>query len=154
MEIRIFWPSNDDTLRKGGITDLIMQLPGDEREAAIKQLQTYRYDLKEMEYSTKVLCADCENSYGDQNSIIAYTLYRKSWIRPNTFEIAQTLVSENYRNRGVAKQLRKATFDDIRFRGGNYIISATKDTSHMKDASRIDWLPDGWKIMARWLNFS
>jgi GNAT superfamily N-acetyltransferase len=154
-DIRIFWPTTDDLFRIGGIVNLISEeesMTPYEKEVAINQLFQYKYDCKEDEYSPKVLAADTYNSYGDFNAIIGYTLYRKSWIRPKTFETAQVLVHKDFRGKRVASLLRSTTWDDIRYRGGDYLLSATKDTGHMKSAKQLDELQDGWKIMGRYLN--
>ncbi len=145
-EIRIFWPLDTDIYRSDGIYDLIMQLESDEREVALNQLTTYRYADKENEYTTKVICAEIDGI------IVGYILYRKTWIRPNTFETAQTLVHKDYRGQRIATKLRDAVWKDIKQRGGDYCISATLDPTHMKTAKQIDHLEDGWIIVGRRLN--
>lgn len=152
-EPRIFWPIKKDIYRPLGLADLIeSSLKEDERGPALRQLLYYDYEKKDDQYSPKVLAVDVGNAFDDDTRIIGYILYRKTWIRPNTFETAQTLVHSDYRRLGLASKLREAVWADIRSRGGDYCISATLDPTHMKTAKQIDHLEDGWIIVGRRLN--
>ena len=153
LEPRIFWPIDKDVFRPLGLCDLIdSSMPADEHAVAYKQLLTYDYDKKDEEYSSRVLAADIGNAFDDDTRIIGYILFRKSWIRPNTFESVQTLVHADYRGNRIAALLGQAMRKEVRRLGGDYILCATHNPTKMTEWKKLDYTEGNWHILGLNLN--